>query len=97
MALPFGFEPNATDGQGGPPAFDDVRFYGNDSSLSLFRLALGAFSTPGIYHTVPEVQGGNIATLQLGVVPEPSSRWLLVTFGSLMIVLTARRRYRSRV
>jgi hypothetical protein len=94
---PVWFEPNATDGQGGPPAFDDVRFFGNDSSLSLFRFPLGAFSTPGIYHTVPEVEGGNIATLQVGAVPEPSSRWLLVSFVSLMIGLTARRRYRSRV
>ena len=93
-SAPVWFEPNATDGQGGPPAFDDVRFFGNDSSLSVYRFALGTFSTPGIY---PTSVGGNIATLQVGAVPEPSSRWLLVSFVSLMIGLMARRRYRSRV
>ena len=90
---PVWFEPNAGDGVG--CCFDTVRFYGNNDSTSLYVFALGTFSTSGIYHTLG-ISGGDIATLQVGtVVPEPSSQWLLVSLVSLMIGLTARRRYRS--
>jgi hypothetical protein len=91
-SAPVWFEPNTSEGFG--CCNDVVRFYGTNSSLSVYRFALGTFSTPGIY---PTSVGGNIATLQVGAVPEPSSRWLLVSFVSLMIGLMARRRYRSRV
>jgi len=77
------FEPNSTDGYGIP--HDGVRFYGNDSSVSLFIFQLGSFTTPGIYFTLPE-SDGDIATLQVS--PEPSSQWLLVGFLSLIVAVT---------